>query len=236
MSNSASRAGRSARGKGRRRKARAELAGALRAAVGDREQARLARREVGRRELDHLARADEQHLGLAQVLEQLRGEANRRRRHADRVGADLGRRAHFLGDRERALEHLLQRAAERAGAARLAHRLLQLAEDLRLAEDHRIEAARDPERVARRRRAFEHVGVRAQRRRLHAAHVGEPVHRRRERARGGADVDLGAVAGRHDRDFLDRLEARRGTPSASSPAAAGRARNGRANRAARSCG
>ncbi len=78
---------------GRRREARAELVGARsQRAVGDRDRARMARREVGRRELDHLARADEQHLGLAQVLEQLRGEAHRGRRHADRMAADLGRR------------------------------------------------------------------------------------------------------------------------------------------------
>ena len=163
---------------GRRREARAELVGARRAAVRDREQARLAGREVGRGQLDHLAGADEEHLGLAHVLEKLRRQAHRGRRHADRMAADLGRRAHLLGDRERALEHLLQRAAERAGAARLAHRLLQLAEDLRLAENHRVEAAGDAKGVARRRRPFEHVGVRAQRRGLDAAHVGEPLERR----------------------------------------------------------
>ena len=72
MSNSASRAGRSASGKVVAEKRAPSSLGARRAAVGDREQARLARREVGRRELDHLAGADEQHLGLAQVLEQLR--------------------------------------------------------------------------------------------------------------------------------------------------------------------
>jgi hypothetical protein len=90
-------------GEGRRVEARAELVRARSAAVGDRHLARLARREVRRGELDHLARADEQHLRLAQVLEQLRREADSRRRHADRVAADLGRGAHFLGDRERAL-------------------------------------------------------------------------------------------------------------------------------------
>ena len=59
-------------------------------------------------------------------------------------------RAHFLGDRERALEHLVQRGAERAGGVGLAHRLLHLAEDLRLAEHHRIEPAGDAERMPRR--------------------------------------------------------------------------------------
>jgi hypothetical protein len=55
-------------------------------------------------------------------------------------------RAHFLGDRERALEQLVQRAAERARLVGLAHRLLHLAQDLRLAEHHRVEAGGDAER------------------------------------------------------------------------------------------
>ena len=88
--------------------------------------------------------------GLAQVFEQLRGQPHRGGGHADRVRADLGGGAHFLGDRERALEQLVQRACQRAGGFGLAHRLLHLAEDLRLAEHHRIEAAGDAERVARR--------------------------------------------------------------------------------------
>ena len=52
-----------------------------------------------------------------QVLEELPGEPNRRGRHADGVRADLGGGAHFLGDREGALEQLVQRAAEGAGGS-----------------------------------------------------------------------------------------------------------------------
>ena len=93
MSNSSSRAGRSASADRLAAEARAELLAALERAVGDR-HARAAVRAAKcvADELDHLAGADEQHLGLAQVLEQLRGQPHRRRRHADRVRADLGRR------------------------------------------------------------------------------------------------------------------------------------------------
>ena len=93
-------------------------------------------------------------------LEQLRGEAHRGRRHADRVRADLGRACALPGDRERALEHLLQRRCRACRAVRLAHRFLHLAEDLRLAEHHRAEPRLRPGNAWRAADgAFEHVGV-----------------------------------------------------------------------------
>ena len=113
-----------------------------------------ARREVRGHQFDHLAGADEQHADLAQVLEQLRRQPHRGGGHADRMGADLGRGAHLLGDRERALEQLVQRRAQRAGLVGLAHGLLHLAQDLRLAQHHRIEPGGDAEGVARRGAVF----------------------------------------------------------------------------------
>ena len=92
-----------------------EITAALERAVRDRHRLRAAGREVRRDQLDHLAGADEQHLGVAQVFEQLRGEANGGRRHADRVGANFSGRANLFRDRERALEHLVQRAAQADG-------------------------------------------------------------------------------------------------------------------------
>ena len=70
-------------------------------------------------------------------------------READRVHADLGAGAHLFRNRERALEQLVQRGAQGAGRVGLAHRELQLAEDLRFADHHRREAAREAECVAR---------------------------------------------------------------------------------------
>ena len=121
--------------------------------------ARRARCEVRCHQLDHFAGADEQHLGLAQILEQLRGQAHRRRGHADRVRADLGGGAHLLGHREAALEHLVQRDAQRTGILGGAHCVFYLAQDLRFTQHHRIQTTGDAERVARGVRVFERVGV-----------------------------------------------------------------------------
>ena len=78
------------------------------------------------------------------------GELDRRRRHGDRRAADVGLRAHVLGDGERALEQPVQDQPERARGFRRAHRLLHLAQDLRLAQHHRIESARHAEGVRHR--------------------------------------------------------------------------------------
>ena len=104
-----------------------------------------------------------------QILEELPGQAHRRRRHADRMGADLGGSAHFLGHGEGALEELVQGGAQRAGGVGLAHGLLELAQDLGLAQHHGIQPAGHPEGVPRGVAAFAHVGVvcAAARRRRH---------------------------------------------------------------------
>ena len=63
------------------------------------------------------------------------------------VGADLRLGAHALGDREGRLEQAVQHRAGRAGVLRGAVGVLELAEDLRLAEHHRVEARGHRERV-----------------------------------------------------------------------------------------
>jgi hypothetical protein len=182
-----------------RAEAAGELLAALERAVGHRHAARLARREVRGDQLDHLAGADEEHVQLAQVLEQLAGQPHGRGRHADRMRADLGGGAHLLGHREAALEQLVQRRAERAGFVGQAHRLLHLAEDLRLAEHHRIEAGGDAEGVPRRVAVVLDVGVLLQMLGADAALFGQPVERRlddRRRRRGAhREVQLGQAEG-----------------------------------------
>ena len=96
-------------------------------------------------------------------------------------------RAHFLRHRERALEQLVQQRAERAGRLGRAHRLLHLAEDLRLAQHHRVEAGGDAERVAHRLLAA--AGCRGSGRSsvgLEAVIAREPVGAARRRARSPA--------------------------------------------------
>ena len=126
-SNSCRRCGMSARRMRLGAEAAGQLLAALQRAVGQRHRPRLARGEMRRHQFDHLAGAHEQHPDVAQVLEQLRRQAHRRGGHADRVRADLGGGAHLLGHRERTLEQLVQRGAQRAGGVGLAHRLLHLA-------------------------------------------------------------------------------------------------------------
>ena len=160
------------------------------------------------RELDHFARADEQHARFRERFEQLRGQSNGCRRHADGVAADLGRRPDFLGDCERPLEHLLQGGAERAGTVRLAHRLFQLTQDLRLAQHHRVETAGDPEGVTRRGGSLEHIGVGTQGLAGDIADLGEPFDGGIDCRRIRPDIELGPVAGRDDGDFGNPLVAR----------------------------
>jgi hypothetical protein len=65
------------------------------------------------------------------------------------VRTDVGQGAHLLGDRKGALEQLVQGGAQGAGQPGLAHRQLDLAQDLRLAEHHRIQPRGDAEGVTR---------------------------------------------------------------------------------------
>ena len=110
-------------------------------------------------------------------------------------------RAHVLGHREGALEQAVEHQAEAAGGLGVPHGLLHLAEDLRLAQHHRIEAARDAKRVGDRLFARQRVDVRRQRILRDAVEVLEPAHDRL-RLRP-VHIDLGPVAGRQDRGFLD---------------------------------
>ena len=78
-----------------------------------------------------------------------------------------------------------------------AHRLLQLAEDLRLAEHHRVEAAGDAERVRHGPLPGMHVQMRPDIVDGQPVIVGQPASDLI--GLGGVAIDLGAVAGRQDR-------------------------------------
>ena len=153
-----------------------------------------------RAQLDHLAGTDEQHLLVGDALEDTLGEAHRRGRHRDDVGADRRRRAHVLGHRKRALEQLVQRRSQRAGFARDAHGFLHLPEDLRFAEHHRIEPAGDAEGMAHRIMVRVGVEVGFDRVRGNTAVIGQPVDRRLRRV--GLTVELGTVACGQDRRLV----------------------------------
>ena len=78
--------------------------------------------------------------------------------------------------------------------------MLHLAQDLRLAQDHRIESARDAEGVRHRAILRQRVHVWMQRPLRQVVEPGKPV---RDRIGVVAvEIDLGAIAGREDRRFL----------------------------------
>jgi hypothetical protein len=127
------------------------------------------------------------------------GQPHRGRGHRHRIGADLGAGAHFLGDREGALEQLVQQQAECAGFLGGGDRLLHLSKDLGFAEHHRIEARGDAERVLRGLFARQRIQVGCEFAAVDVVEVGQPL--RDVVGRGRVEVQLGAVAGRQDRDF-----------------------------------
>ena len=139
--------------------ARRQFFAALKGAVGNRQRQRTLGREMGGAQFDHLAGADKQHFDLAQVFEQLPRQPYRGGGHADRVGADLGGGAHLLGYRKGALKQLAQRGAQGAGRLGGPYRVLDLPQDLRLAQYHGVQAAGDSEGVARGQTVFQRISV-----------------------------------------------------------------------------
>jgi len=159
--------------------------------------------EVGRGELDHLACADQQHSLLGEARKYPAGELHCGSRHRDDVGTDTGIAAHFFRHRKRALEKLVEKCPERAGRLGDANRLFHLAEDLRLADHHGIEAGGDAECVSNRFALRKGIEVRLQLLGLDAVIAGEPLEcglRLAQRA-----VKLGAIACRKDCSLPDRL-------------------------------
>ena len=177
--------------------------GSLEGAVCDRHCARPLRGKVSRSELDHLARADQEHFLLGKAGENPSGELDRRGGHRDDVGADSGAAAHLLRHRKGALEQLVEQRSERAGGFGDASRLFHLAQDLRLADHHGIEARGDAERVPHGFGLRKRIEIGFQLPRLDAVIAREPLERRLRLAQRA--VKLGAIAGGENRSFLDRL-------------------------------
>ena len=175
-------------------------------AVGDGDLLRLAGAEVGGAQLDHLAGTDEQDALGFERFENAFGQMHAGGGHRHDVGADRRRRANLLGDREGVLEQFVQLCAERAVFFGDAHRVLHLAENLRLADDHRIEAAGDAEGMADRFRLVVGVDVRGDVLAPDLVILGQPVDHYLRRF-GGA-VDFGTVAGGQDRHLAHRPVAR----------------------------
>jgi len=125
-----------------------ELRGALLGAIGDEDGGCALLDEMTRGQFGHLARADDEDGLAAQAAEDLAGEVDGDGCDGDGGAADLGLGADALGDREGALEERFERGGDGSDLTRDGVGLLDLAEDLRLSDDHGIERAGDAEEMA----------------------------------------------------------------------------------------
>ena len=126
---------------------RRELACRVDAAVGNDHAAQTIRAQVTGGERGGVAGTDEQRGALLETGEHGVGHRHRRGRDRHRVGADVCLGPHTLGHRERRLEQAVEHRSGAAGLLRRAIGVLELAQDLRLAEDHRVETGRDAKGV-----------------------------------------------------------------------------------------
>ena len=182
----------------RRGQALGDALGAARAAVGDDQAADALGVQVTRAELDHLARADQQRRVAVEAREHAPREPDAGR--GDRNGGcpDRGLGANALRDRKRGLEQAVELAARGARLPGGAVGVLELPEDLRLAEDQRVEPGSNRERMAHGVRPLD--AIQALGERGVAARLGDQPAG--HRLRGTADgVHLGAVAGGDDERF-----------------------------------
>ena len=138
-------------------------------------------------------------MGARQVAEKVLRELGGGGRHRLGLGSEGGLAPHLLRHGEGLAEQAVEDLAEGAHALGGPHRLLHLPKDLRLAQDHGIEARGHAEGVPR--GGLVGVAVEVRRdgyARLHRAREEPPLDGMRV---VGAEIDLGAVAGRHQ----DRL-------------------------------
>ena len=188
-----------------------QLDGAVERAVGDHHVADAVAEQMARRQLAHLAGAD-QHRGLVlETVEDRARQLDRRRADRHRAAGDAGLGAHPLGDRERLVEPAVQHRAGGADAGGAGVELLQLAEDLRLADHHRVEARGDAEEMADRVAPASSVEMRRQiaRRAALRARRNSAMRSTTPPARARAADHLDPVAGADDGRLVDALERRR---------------------------
>ena len=144
-------------------------------------------------ERNHLAGADHERRAGVKIRVHALCQAHRRRGERDRILADAGLRAHALGGGKGRLKQLVEPRPGTAGLMRNAVGILQLTENLRLAEHHGVESGGDAECVLDREAILMHVQT--------GGNVGlvammalQPL-RQFLAARRPGPIDLGAIAG-----------------------------------------
>ena len=176
-----------------------QLTGALQGAVGDDDALDALIVQVARHQADGLAGADQQRLAAVQVGEDLFGQADRGEGHGHRVLADGGIGAHGFRGAEGGLEQTAEQRADGAGLTRHGVGGLELAENLRLAQHHRVEPAGYAHHVPHRVLLAVHVGAGAQFVDAQAVIVGQPLQHVIAAQLILLQVQLAAVAGGEDR-------------------------------------
>ncbi len=124
-----------------------ERDGVVEGAARDKQRLDAEALQVARREFGHFSRAHQHHGLVGQTVENFAGETHRRGADGDRAVADERGLAHALGDRERLVECTMEHQSGAAGLDRLRVCDFKLAEDLRLADYHRVETCADPEEM-----------------------------------------------------------------------------------------
>jgi len=170
-------------------------------AVGDGQAHDAGFAQMAGDQLDGLAGTDQQCTGPAEVIEDTTRQADRGIGHGNRVLADRGFGAHLLGDRERMLEQPLQLAAQPHVLARNLIGILELTENLRLAQHHGIEPRGDTHQMAGRFTLVIVIGATEQLLRRHAMEGAQPLEQLALAIGHRYAVELGAVAGRQHRGF-----------------------------------
>ncbi len=115
--------------------------------VHDADFAHPARMEKLCRQRRHLAGAKDRDGDPLQPVQLLLGEIDGRMGNGHAVSRDVRFRPRALADPERIKCQPLQHRADRLTLPGMIERILDLRQDLRLAEHHRVEATRDPENV-----------------------------------------------------------------------------------------
>ncbi len=155
-----------------------------------------------RGQLDGFAGADKQDAGLAQVREQAFCQTHGGECDRHRIGADAGVGAHTLGHGKGLLQQAFHRRMQSTGAARGLIGILDLAENLRLAEHHRIQPGSHAKQVA----DGGIIGVPVKE--LIEPALGQSMVAEQPMLRGGLrtgfdfDVKFGAVAGGKDQRLV----------------------------------
>ena len=145
-----------------------------------------ARAQRRREAATHLPGADHEHARALERSELLGRDRDRGRRDRHRMTADAGLGADALARLDRVPEQLRQQLGRAAFAHRGLPRVADLAEDLALADDHRVEAGRDREEVRDRGVVVVRVEVIGEVVGVGAGVRGEELARRRRPQRGSA--------------------------------------------------